>query len=238
MKKISMKPSSKNLHESIWQEKIQSGKITLTNRVREALNSTDSGYRCLDIGCGDGIFGELVRDKYQYVYGIDFSDLALKNALSKGVSAVMADIDGVFIPFRNNTFDLISCLDVIEHIFDPEKILRESYRILRKNGTLILTTPNIRFIDFTRSLLFDGRFPRTSHDNGGYDGGHIHYFTCKDIRSLLRRTGFQTIEERGYDEKKYISLKVILFKMIMRFWERDIQKEFFCPGILFKAIKI
>ena len=103
---------------------------------------------------------------------------------------------------------------------------------------LISTTPNIRFIDFIRKLLFLGEFPRTSHDESGYDGGHTHYFTFRDIRNLLTRVGFQIVQERGYDEKPYFSPKTLLFKLIMRFWEKELKKEFFCPGILFRAKKL
>ena len=233
-----MKTSKRSLYESIWNQKLETGQSSLTNRITEALKEIDSGYRLLDIGCGDGSLCALARSKYRCAYGIDGSTIALESAIANGASVILADLDGNFLPFCDDKFDLVSCLDVIEHVFDPEKLAREIYRVLTKNGILILTSPNIRFIDFVRSLLLYGHFPRTSQDIGGYDGGHLHYFTFRDIRALLSKTGFQIVKERGYDEKHYFSPKVLLFKMIIRFWERDLKKEFFSPGILFKAKKL
>lgn len=233
-----MESSRTDLYESIWETKLQKGEGSLTNRIRESFKEIDSGFKCLDVGCGDGLFGTLVRDRYRQVCGIDGSKRALKDAVSRGIQACLVDLDAGWLPFGDYVFDCISCLDVIEHVFDPEKLIEEISRILKRNGILILTTPNIRFIDFIRSLLFNGRFPRTSQDKGCYDGGHIHYFTFRDVRSLLVSSGFVIIKERGYDEKHYLSPKVLVFEIFMRFWERHLRKEFFCPGILFKAQKI
>jgi hypothetical protein len=101
-----------------------------------------------------------------------------------------------------------------------------------------LTTPNIRFIDFINPLILRGVFPKTSQDCGSYDGGHLHYFTFRDIKKLLTKVGFSVVRERGYDQKKYFSAKVAAFKLMMKLWEKEINKEFFCQGILVTATKI
>ncbi len=226
-----------NLYESIWQQKLKTAGRSPTNRVKEAIKELTPGYRALDIGCGEGLFGSLAKDHFRHICGIDCSRAALKTARSKGVDALVADLDERHLPFNDDSFDWISCLDVIEHVFEPEHLLHEIYRVLHHNGTLILTTPNIRFIDFINPLLLKGVFPKTSQDKAGYDGGHVHYFTFRDLRYLLSHEGFSIIKERGYDYKNYASLKILLFKMLMKFWEKDLQKEFFCPGILIKASK-
>ena len=233
-----MESARTDLYESIWETKLEKGEGSLTNRIREAFKEIDSGFRCLDVGCGDGKFCTLVRDGCRQVYGIDGSKTALKDTVSRKIQACLVDLDAGWLPFGDNVFDCISCLDVIEHVFDPEKLIKEINRVLNRNGILILTTPNIRFIDYIRSLLFNGRFPMTSQDKGCYDGGHIHYFTFRDVRSLLVSSGFVIIKERGYDEKHYLSPKILVFRILMKFWERDLKKEFFCPGILFKAKKV
>jgi len=227
-----------NLYESIWQQKLKTAGSSPTNRVKEAIKELTPGYRALDIGCGEGLFGSLAKDHFRHICGIDCSPAVLKTARSKGVDALMADLDERHLPFNNDSFDWISCLDVIEHVFDPEHLLNEIYRVLHRNGTLILTTPNIRFIDFINPLLLKGVFPKTSQDSGSYDGGHLHYFTFRDIKKLLSNAGFTVVRERGYDEKKYFSAKVVAFKMMMKFWEKEINKEFFCQGILVTATKI
>jgi methionine biosynthesis protein MetW len=227
-----------NLYESIWQQKLKTGGRSPTNRVKEAIKELTPGYRALDIGCGEGLFGSLAKDHFHHICGVDCSRAALKAARSKGVDALVADLDERHLPFNDGSFDWISCLDVIEHVFEPEHLLHEIYRVLHHNGTLTLTTPNIRFIDFINPLLLKGVFPKTSQDSGSYDGGHLHYFTFRDIKKLLSKVGFTVVRERGYDEKKYFSAKVLAFKMMMKLWEKEINKEFFCQGILVTAIKI
>ena len=227
-----------NLYESIWQQKLKKAGRSPTNRVKEAIKELTPGYRALDIGCGEGLFGSLAKDHFRHICGIDCSPAALKAARSKGVDALVADLDERHLPFNDDSFDWISCLDVIEHVFEPEHLIHEICRVLHHNGTLILTTPNIRFIDFINPLLIKGVFPKTSQDSGSYDGGHLHYFTFRDIKKLLSKVGFTVVRERGYDEKKYFSAKVLAFKMMMKLWEKEINKEFFCQGILVTATKI
>ena len=64
-------------------------------------------------------------------------------------------------------------------------------------GVVVPTTPQIRYYGFILTRI-RGRFPRTSGDPEGYDGGHLHYFTFADVRGLLEETGtFGGIEEFG-----------------------------------------
>lgn len=232
-----MKNPSKNLHETIWKRKSRENPL-LVNRIREAVRSAGYGFRCLDIGCGDGRFGAEIKGRYTNRFGVDFSISPLKRALLKGNLVLQADMDGPFLPFREDAFDLIACLDVIEHVYDPEKMVWESYRLLRLNGMILVTTPNIRFIDYLNSLFLQGKFPKTCLDRGGYDGGHIHYFTFRDVRGILERSGFAVLEERGYDLKGYSSAKVLLFRIFARWFEKKVDKEFFCPGMLVKGVKL
>jgi SAM-dependent methyltransferase len=230
--------SSKNLYEKIWKEKIEQGYNTLVNRQREALKEIGSDHRFLDIGCGDGLFGFMVKSNYNYVYGIDGSETALRKMKNNGKGIpILANLDGCFLPVADRVMDLVTCLDVIEHVFDPKKLIKEAYRVLRINGVFILTTPNIRFIDHIRSILIKGRFPKTSQDEFCYDGGHINYFTFKDIRKLMEKIGFEIKLEKGFDEKKYRTIKTLLFRLFAKFFEKDSTKEFFCPGIFIKAVK-
>lgn len=226
------------LNDLIWERKLKHQNTQVPNRIREAYKEIDSGRVCLDIGCGDNSFGLMACNNYKHIVGLDCSISAIKNANNEKFFNILTDFDKGNLPVRDNSIDLVTCLDVIEHVYNPEKLVQEANRVLVKNGILIITTPNIRFIDFIRSLIFEGKFPKTSQDEVGYDGGHIHYFTFADIRSLLKNKGFKIIKHRGYDRKNYLSIKVLFFKFLMKCWEKNLNREFFCPGILFKAKKI
>jgi 2-polyprenyl-3-methyl-5-hydroxy-6-metoxy-1,4-benzoquinol methylase len=106
--------------------------------------------------------------------------------------AVCADISEGALPYRTSTFDWATCLEVIEHVEDPLQLLREIHRVLQPAGRLIMTTPNIRYARNVIRLLWRGEFPHTTTDNFVWGGGHLHYFTRRDLGGLLQRAGFET----------------------------------------------
>lgn len=204
-------------------------------RVEHASRFVSNAERLLDVGCGDGIISFFIKNRVEKIYGLDMSSEALKIAEKRGfIVQGKIDFDKNKFPFENNFFDTVTCLDVIEHVKDPRKLLNEIYRVLKKDGKLILSTPNIRFTDHLYKLLFKGTFPKTSEDSKEYDGGHLHFFTFSDIRNLLINTGFKVIKEKGIINKKERGWKGRLFE---KFLGKRFMLEFRTPGILVIAQK-
>jgi len=83
-------------------------------------------HRHLDIGCGDGYF--LRRSKCEERYGLD---------------ALLGDLIKDHLDFPDNYFDYVTMLAVIEHLFQPEELIPEIWRVLKPNGKLIITTPKM-----------------------------------------------------------------------------------------------
>jgi len=212
--------SEEELYEKIWRRKEPDSTpdVEKGGRVDVALNLLEKGERLLDIGCGDGIIGYFARNDYKEIYGVDVSDIALKLAGGRGVITKKINANNDALPFEDNYFDAVTCLDVIEHVFEPACLINEISRVLKKGGFLIVITPNIRYWHHLFDLILKGRFPRTSGDTEHYDGGHLHYFTYKDIETILEIKGFKITQKKGV-------------------FGRKIMKEFFSPGIVFKAIK-
>ena len=154
------------------------------------------GKRLLDVGCGSGSFVYLAKDKYEDLYGIDISKYRLVEARKLGIKTCRIDLDVDTIPYPNDYFDTVTCLDVLEHLKDPRKVLNEIYRVLKENGQLIVSTPNIRYWWYIYSLAVLGRFPSTSSDTSAYDGGHIHYFTYSDVAKLMREAGVVVVGQK------------------------------------------
>ena len=104
-------------------------------------NAAKSSKRILDLGCGEGTRLENLKTKGDKT-GVDVSDFAIKKAKKKfsHVQFIKADIEK--LPFKSNSFDLVYCMFVIEHTNNPEKVLRETVRVLEDGGTLILGAPN------------------------------------------------------------------------------------------------
>jgi methionine biosynthesis protein MetW len=101
--------------------------------------------RILDVGCGDGNFSVLLQEacKAKEVYGIDISDKGVESARKNGVNAFQLDIDEENFPFEDDYFDAIFAGEVIEHLFDTDHFLDEVHRVLKPEGTFVLTTPNL-----------------------------------------------------------------------------------------------
>lgn len=185
------------VYEASWSQKGDRARIYKGLRRDMAAQLLGSGERLLDVGCGDGTFVALVKDKYWQVYGVDISVEALQRAERKGIKVFRVNLNTEPLPFEPNYFDAVTCLDVIEHVFDPRFLLKEIHRVLKPGGEGFITTPNIRFLRFLQSVILAGRFPKTSGDSTLYDGGHIHFFTFKDVELLLQEAGLRVLAKRG-----------------------------------------
>jgi SAM-dependent methyltransferase len=94
--------------------------------------------RVLDAGCGSGrMLDELAR--YGRVWGVDLSSEAVAASRARGHRVVRAAIEEM--PFGDGTFDLVTCLDVIEHTPDDRATLAELHRVTRPGGLLVATVP-------------------------------------------------------------------------------------------------
>jgi len=189
------------LYDMLWDEKLRKKDISykLNKRGKEALKLVESGERMLDVGCGEGIFCYYAKEKYDEVYGIDISQSVINFAQKFGIRLFKMDVDeGIF--FENEFFDCVTCLDVIEHVKEPRFLISEISRVLKRGGILVLTTPNFLQLRFILYLILKKKFPKTSSAKTHeilWDGGHIHYFTLKDIEELLEQNNFKIEYKKG-----------------------------------------
>lgn len=98
----------------------------------------------LDVGCGEGFFliRLLVECDPSSLYGIDISRFDVENAAINCPSANLICSCAENLPFKNETFQNIVCSEVLEHVINPRKTLREIARVLRINGKVGISTPN------------------------------------------------------------------------------------------------
>lgn len=111
--------------------------------LSELPEKVDVQKKSLDIGCGDGLASLLLSQRGYQVFGVDISQnaLALAKRLVPQGNFFLAEKSGKLI-FQDEEFDLITCLGVLEHIEDPQILLQECYRTLKKDGTAIFVVPN------------------------------------------------------------------------------------------------
>jgi ubiquinone/menaquinone biosynthesis C-methylase UbiE len=115
----------------------------LLERYRTAYDWTPEGTaRVLDVGCGNAIFTQWLRDRAPEVYGLDHNLNNVRYGREHYPDLRLSVASGEAIPFADETFDAVVCSEVIEHVDDDQALIEETYRVLRPGGTLVLTTPH------------------------------------------------------------------------------------------------
>ncbi|HYK07939.1 MAG TPA: class I SAM-dependent methyltransferase [Candidatus Eisenbacteria bacterium] len=178
--------------------------------------------KLLDIGSGGGITTESFSYYYPgiKIYGCDVSKQAITYAKKLGSGKVTyAVIRNKKLPYKNNTFDAITCMDVLEHIPDVDFFMKEVKRILKKNGKFFLLVPT-EGQQFTHTWFWQKIGIGKTMTFRRY--GHIHpEFTHEYIAELLKKYNFK-ISKRAYSEHalfQLITLFTYFFPMeVMEFF--------------------
>ena len=170
-----------------------------------SLNIPD-GASLLDLGCGPGILAETVRERVKRYVGADISIERIKQSRrridSKNSFFVVAD--AAFLPFKDSAFDAVASIEVIEHLPDTERFLKEVHRALADGGTFILTTPSNLIFEDNTDLL--------------YKDQHLYGFTPRGLKSMLISGSFRvkSIEGIGFKLPK-IKIPVWLGSDIIKY---------------------
>lgn len=185
-------------YDTIWARKsdLAAPDIRSGTRIDVAARFVGTGTTLLDVGCGSGLLARLVRGRFKRVVGVEFSEIAVAGARATGALPIVADLNHRSLPIRDAAVDALTCLDVLEHVLDPRALMREIARVLAPGGRAVVTTPNIQFWRHIWSIV-RGRFPRTSMDPEGWDGGHLHYFTFRDLEALAAECGLEVEQRHG-----------------------------------------
>lgn len=131
----------------------------------------------LDVGCGLGLF--LTKVKSRKKFGTETNMFAINECKKRGINAVFANVEKR-LPYKNNYFDIVSMNEVIPCLKNPDRALRECFRVLRPKGKIILTTQ-------VKSFFFHDVLP-------------THYFTHLsplEFRSLVEKSGFRIISHEA-----------------------------------------
>ena len=166
----------------------------------------------LDVGCSDGRNLRVFRKRLPNarLCGTDIGETMGEMLRAQGFEFVPADASRG-LPFHDQSFDVVTCGEVIEHIFDPDTMLDDLRRVLAPNGVLIITTPNLAYLPnrvllalgvqpiFSEvSLLRNyGRFHRVL-GQGNEAQGHLRLFTLPALLEMLADHRFDICGAFGY----------------------------------------
>jgi SAM-dependent methyltransferase len=142
--------------------------------------------RVLDVGCGTGHLGALLRSRGHHVTGIELVPEAARQARIRLDHVATADIEADGFPFPSASFDAIVFADVLEHLVDPWRVLRAATGLLTPSGVVVASIPNVQNLDVLRRLV-RGRWEY--RERGILDVGHLRFFTLHTIHGLFRQAG-------------------------------------------------
>ena len=151
----------------------------------------------LDVGCATGVVTRLMADKalVSRVVGVDFAPVVT----AVETRAVNLDSDEQ-LPFPDATFDVVTCLETLEHVHDTDHLVREIRRVLKNDGYAVLSVPRIDGL-LTVTMLALGLQPPAiecslvrrygSPETGTRVSGHVSHFTRRSLEQLVVAQGFR-----------------------------------------------
>jgi SAM-dependent methyltransferase len=142
-------------------------------QIVEKMRTPHSALRILDVGCGTGANLEMLG-KFGAASGVDVSADALEFCRKRGLSEVKQGL-AEELPFADESFDLVTALDVVEHLDDDVAGLKEMHRVLRKGGQTLIFVPAFMFLWGVQDDV----------------SNHRIRYTKKQITERLRQAGFE-----------------------------------------------
>jgi SAM-dependent methyltransferase len=158
--------------------------------------------KALEVGFGLGVYLPALTEMYDEVVAIDVDEDLLERGRSlaaKYPNLHLAGDDITHSALSDNSFDIILCTEVVEHIADSAKAIAEMHRILRPHGVLVLSTPQRRSpLEVLAKIAFKPgivNLVRMLYGEPVYETGHINLMSENQVGAQLRMAGF-TIRER------------------------------------------
>ena len=149
--------------------------------------------KILDLGCATGVFLDIAQKRGWDSYGIDISQYAIEYAKKKfSLDVKKGELEN--IKFPDKKFDVVTMWDFIEHVPNPNKILEETYRILKPKGIIfILTTNEQSLMCWLANLFYKTKikfFSELVHPIH-----HNYHFSEKTLINLLRKRKFEVVHK-------------------------------------------
>jgi 2-polyprenyl-3-methyl-5-hydroxy-6-metoxy-1,4-benzoquinol methylase len=177
----------------------------LLRKIRRVLSGA-SPARILDVGCGAALFFDALEQS-GHVEGIESDRTAVEGSGKWRSRIVVGELDDSYRP--EAPFDLILLLDILEHVHDPDRLLRRAAEILTPSGRILITAPAFQWL-------------WTAHDDLNH---HVRRYTAHEMRSAIRRAGLVAVETG------YMFQSLVVPKLLVRAREALTSRAPRVPGI-------
>lgn len=167
---------------------IKTEELHVFKHIEKIAQQHPKSIRLLDIGCGTGRITKVIQDMGLQVKGIDFSGVAVHKARQRGLTVEVVDLDSG-IPEPDQHYDIVLAGDIIEHVFDPINVLKECHRVLKDDGTCLLTIPHDLSIMVRLRALAGHTHQEISYRRVGVVKHHT-VFSWPLLKFMLQQAGF------------------------------------------------
>lgn len=202
----------------------------------EAILKNEPCGKILDVPSGEGALALRLKNLGFDVFCADLYPQIFK---LEGVENRQANLDEK-LPYSDKSFDYIVCIEGLEHIENPANAIREFSRLLKENGTLVVSVPNIMNIEERLKWLFSGytshfkplsnqALAQISKDFGGMEeiALHVNPIGYSEIRYLLEKYGFQLLETTFDKPKKnfWMYFPIIALIRLMSIFRSETKRQ-------------
>jgi 2-polyprenyl-3-methyl-5-hydroxy-6-metoxy-1,4-benzoquinol methylase len=174
--------------------------------------------RVLEIGCGKGNTLAYLKDNSycDWTCGVELFPEAVESAKEKLDEVHHGNIEEMILPIEPGTIDMILCLDVLEHLINPQKVVAYLHTLLSEDGMIIASIPNIRHYSASFPLLILNKWEYK--DYGILDNTHLRFFVRSTAIDLMQSSGLvlDKIMPTGLGRKGFL-LNKVSFKIFESF---------------------
>ena len=165
----------------------------------------------LDVGCGNGWVAKEFIPKGKEVVSLDISltNPAKAKKLYPGEKHFPVTADSFYLPFNDGSFDCVVASEIIEHVFDLAKFVKELFRVVKKGGQLIITTPYKEKLIYHLCIHCNKKTPANAH---------IHSFDEKKLESLYSGNDLESFKFKTFGNKALLHLRTYVILQFFPFW--------------------
>lgn len=182
--------------------------------------------KCLDIGCGEGLFGEALKASMECeVWGLEVMAEAGAVAALRLDKVLIGDAMALLSELPEGEFDCVSFNDSLEHFVDPYSLLEEIKTKLTSRGVIICSIPNVRHYKNLYNLLFRKQW--LHEDAGVLDKTHLRFFTEKSIIEMFKILGFEIVAMKGLSRSRNKKIRFLNF-LTLGWLSNTLYSQFAC----------